>query len=230
VRVIVRAVADPGATMSTTRASGRKSAAKARTKRDDAKAEVEAEGPGAGLVRQLRGLAETVLGVAGPATDLAFNLAKAGARGPQQKAVIEKAGAMLKRMRESAGLTLQELAGAVDLRDPELIEEAERGKVALPFEMILRLASVLGRGDPISAAMKLTRAYNPALWQALEDLGVGRLVVQAGRERELANIYRGNDAARRLSDADFAEVLAFTKQAFDMGVDFRKPSTHKREG
>jgi hypothetical protein len=71
--------------------------------------------------------------------------------------------------------------------------------------------------------MKLTRAYNPGLWKALEDLGVGRLVVQAGRERELANIYRGNDAARRLSDQDFAEVLAFTKQAFDMAVAFRKP-------
>lgn len=203
--------------MSTTRPSGRKPAAPKRR----AKTEAPPSLPAAGLVRQLRGLAETVLGVAGPATDLAFNLAKAGARGPQQKAVVEKAGAMLKRMRESAGLTLQELAGAVDLRDPELIEEAERGKVALPFEMILRVASVVGRGDPISAAMKLTRAYNPALWKALEDLGVGRLVVQAGRERELANIYRGNDAARRLSDADFAEVLAFTRQAFEMGVAFR---------
>jgi transcriptional regulator with XRE-family HTH domain len=211
--------------MSATRAGGRKTAAKRRTKSELP----ERSAAGAGFVQQLRGLAETVLGVAGPATDLAFNLAKAGARSPQQKAVVEKAGAMLRRMRESAGLTLQELAGAVDLRDPELIEEAERGKVALPFEMILRLASVLGRGDPISAAMKLTRAYNPSLWQALEDLGVGRLVLQAGRERELANIYRGNDAARRLSDADFAEVLAFTKQAFDMGVAFRKP-TRAREG
>lgn len=211
--------------MSTTRSSGRKAPAKRRAKSEAAEVPL----PGAALVRQLRGLAETVLGVAGPATDLAFNLAKAGARGPQQKAIVEKAGAMLRRMRESAGLTLQELAAAVNLRDPDLIAEAERGKVALPFEMILRVASVVGRGDPISAAMKLTRAYNPALWQALEDLGVGRLVVQAGRERELANIYRANDAARRLSDPDFAEVLAFTKQAFDMGVAFRRPS-RGREG
>jgi hypothetical protein len=43
--------------------------------------------------------------------------------------------------------------------------------------------------------MKLTRAYNPQLWRALEDMGVGRLVVQGGREREFANIYRANDAA-----------------------------------
>jgi hypothetical protein len=46
-------------------------------------------------------------------------------------------------------------------------------------------------------------------------------VVQAGRERELANLYRGNDDARRLSDEEFAEVLAFTKTAFDMAVRFR---------
>jgi hypothetical protein len=45
--------------------------------------------------------------------------------------------------------------------------------------------------------------------------------VQAGRERELANVYRGNDTARRLPDEDFAAVLAFTRQAFDMAVAFR---------
>ena len=93
--------------------------------------------------------------------------------------------------------------------------------VALPFELILRLAGVLGRGDPLTSVMKLTRAYNPDLWKALEDLGIGKLVVQAGRERELANVYRGNDAARRLSDEDFAAVLAFTRQGFDMAVAFR---------
>jgi len=41
------------------------------------------------------------------------------------------------------------------------------------------------------------------------------------RERELANIYRGYDAARRLSDEDFAAVLAFVKTGFEMAVDFR---------
>jgi transcriptional regulator with XRE-family HTH domain len=127
-------------------------------------------------------------------------------------------------MREAAGLTLEEVARALDLNDPELIANAERGIVALPFELILRLAAVVGRGDPLTSVMKLTRAYNPDLWKALENLGLGKLVVQAGRERELANVYRGNDAARRLSDDEFAAVLAFTKQAFDMAVAFRAPS------
>jgi transcriptional regulator with XRE-family HTH domain len=173
------------------------------------------------IAKNLRGWADTVLGIAVPATDLALGLATARARSRGQKSAIARAGAMLRRMRETAGLTLEDLARAVDLRDPELIASAERGVVALPFELILRLAGVLGRGDPLTSVMKLTRAYNPDLWKALEDLGIGRLVVQAGRERELANVYRGNDAARRLSDEDFAAVLAFTRQGFDMAVAFR---------
>lgn len=173
------------------------------------------------IARQLRGWADTVLGIAVPATDLAIGLATAKARTPGQKSAVARAGAVLRRMREAAGLTLEELARAVDLRDPDLIANAESGLVALPFEVILRLAGVLGRGDPLTSVMKLTRAYNPDLWKALEDLGLGKLVVQAGRERELANVYRGNDAARRLTDEEFSAVLAFTKQAFDMAVAFR---------
>ncbi len=180
------------------------------------------------IARNLRGWADTVLGIAVPATDLAFGLATARARTRGQKSAIAKAGAVLRRMREAAGLTLDDLARAVDLRDPELIANAERGMVALPFELILRLAGVLGRGDPLTSVMKLTRAYNPDLWKALEDLGIGRLVVQAGRERELANVYRGNDAARRLSDEDFAAVLAFTRQGFDMAVAFRTAAAAAR--
>jgi hypothetical protein len=110
---------------------------------------------------------------------------------------------------------------AITLKDPALLELVENGKVALPFEIILRLASVLGRNDPISFVMRFTRSYNPDVWQTLENLGIGRFAVQAGREREFANIYRGSDAARRLSDGDFAAVLAFTKAAFEMALAFR---------
>jgi transcriptional regulator with XRE-family HTH domain len=173
------------------------------------------------LAKQLRGWAENVLGVAGPATDLAFATARAGTADPERRETIGKAGKVLKEMRESAGLTVQDVTQAVDLSEPDLLEAAERGKAALPFEVLLRLASVLGRSDPVSATLKLARAYNPGLWKTLDDLGFGQLVVQAGREREFANVYRANDAARRLSDLDFAAVLAFTKAAFDMAVDFR---------
>ncbi|HOB92667.1 MAG TPA: helix-turn-helix transcriptional regulator [Aquabacterium sp.] len=177
--------------------------------------------PLASLAQQLRGWTDSVLGIAGPASDMALGIVKARATDPKQQAAIGKAGATLKSLRESAGLTLAELSQAVNLNDPQLLASAEGGKASLPFEVVLRLGGVLGRSDPLSATMKLARAYNPQLWKALDELGVGKLVVQAGRERELANVYRGNDAARRLSDDEFARVLAFTRQAFDLAVDFR---------
>lgn len=174
------------------------------------------------LARQVRSWTDSMLSMAGPAADLVVATVGARAADPKQRARIHKAGAVLRSMRESAGMTLQEVAKALDLRDPELLESAEGGAVTLPFEVILRLAAVLGRGDPITALMRLTRAYNPQLWKTLEQLGVGKLVVQAGRERELANIYRANDDARRLDDKDFERAVEFTRQAFDMAIAFRR--------
>ena len=96
----------------------------------------------------------------------------------------------------------------------------ESGKVGLPFDLILRMAAVLGRNDPIGFILQMTRSYNPGTWKTLEALGIGKLVVQAGREREFANIYRSHDAGRNLSDADFAAVLAFTDAAFKTALAF----------
>ncbi len=175
------------------------------------------------LAQELRRWTDNVLGVAGSAAELGLNMAQANAKKPAQRAAIEKAGGMLRKAREAAGLTTRELGQAIDLQDPALIEQAERGAAALPVEVILRLGSALGRHDQMAFAMKLARTYNPQLWKLLDDFGVGRLVEQAGRERELANIYRANDAARRVSDKDFAEIVGFTKTSFDMAVQFRAP-------
>jgi transcriptional regulator with XRE-family HTH domain len=177
--------------------------------------------PLTGVARQVRAWADSVLGVAGVAADLSFGAAKAILVKPEQRAALEKTGAILRGMREAAGLSVKEVGAAIDLKDPALIELVEDGKVALPFEIILRLASVLGRNDPISFVMRFTRSYNPDVWSTLEHLGIGRFAVQAGREREFANIYRGSDAARRLSDAEFAAVLAFVSAAFELALAFR---------
>jgi hypothetical protein len=125
-------------------------------------------------------------------------------------------------------LSLDELGKAIDLNDPALLELVESGKIALPFEIILRLASVLGRNDPISFVMRFTRSYNPDAWRTLESLGIGRLAVQAGREREFANIYRASDAARRLSDEEFGEVLKFVQAAFSMALAFHPTQRRSR--
>lgn len=173
------------------------------------------------VAQQLRRWTDKVLGIAGSASELSLNLAKARASEPGQRKAIEKAGSLLRQAREAAGMTTRELGQAIDLKDPALLEQAESGLAALPMEIILRLASVLGRHDPVPLAMTLARSYNPSLWKALDALGIGSLVALAGRERELANLYRGNDDARKLSNQDFAEVLGFTKTGFDMAVKFR---------
>jgi transcriptional regulator with XRE-family HTH domain len=173
------------------------------------------------LAHQVRSWTDTVLGVAGAAADATLGAAKMMLPKPGQRAALEKTGAVLRRMRETAGMSVDEVGRAIDLKDPALLELVENGKVALPFEIILRLASVLGRNDPISFVMRFTRSYNPDVWKTLESLGIGRLALQAGREREFANLYRASDAARRLSDEDFAEVLKFTQAAFAMALAFR---------
>ncbi|MCL4746561.1 MAG: hypothetical protein KJZ83_14270 [Burkholderiaceae bacterium] len=174
------------------------------------------------LARELRWWADSMLGLASSAADMSVNVARMTLRKPSQRAALERAGAMLKGFREAAGLSLREVGHAIDLKDPLLLEAAEGGKISLPFEIILRLAAVLGRKDPISFVMKLTRTQNPDLWATLESLGVGKLVVQAGREREFANVYRADDRARKLSDADFAKVLGFVQAAFDLALTMRE--------
>jgi len=173
------------------------------------------------LARDLRSWTDFVLGIANTAADLSFRVATSRLTKPSHKAAVEKAGGLFRDLRESAGLTLGDLGRAINLKDVSLLEQVEGGKVGLPFEIILRLAGVLGRNDPIPVVMKLTRTYNPKLWATLESLGVGRLAVQAGREREFANIYRASDAARQLSDEEFAAALKFVRASFESALVFR---------
>jgi transcriptional regulator with XRE-family HTH domain len=178
------------------------------------------------LARQLQSVTASVLNMAGAATDIGMTLAKARLTKPQHKAAVDRAGSLLKDLRQTAGLTAQDLGRALGLSDSSELERIESGKVAMPFELILRAASVLGRKDPITFIMQLTRAYNPDTWKVLESLGVGKLVVQGAREREFANLYRAHDAGRTLNDEEFAQVLAFVNAAFELALDFI--GKHKR--
>jgi len=181
------------------------------------------------LARDLRSWTDFVLGIANTAADLSFRVATSRLSKPSHKAAIEKAEGLFRSLREGAGLTLQDLGRAINLKDVSLLEQVEVGKVGLPFEIILRLASVLGRNDPIPVAMKLTRTYNPKLWATLEGLGIGRLAVQAGREREFANIYRASDAARGLNDEEFAAALKFVRASFEAALVFRAETARAKD-
>lgn len=186
------------------------------------------------LARQLHSWTGTLLGGVGTAADMSLALAAASVQRPGPKAAVSKAAALVKDAREAAGLTLDDLGEALDLQDPSFMALVESGKVGLPFDLILRMATILGRNDPITFILQLTRSYNPRVWKSLEALGVGKLLVQAGREREFANIYRSHGAARQLSDQDFAAALAFSAAAFDSALVFlghakKKPAPAKPE-
>jgi transcriptional regulator with XRE-family HTH domain len=213
-------MAAPRKTVARKRSSGRPAAAHATAP--------SSELPLAGVATQVRAWTDSVLGIASAAADASLSAAKAILVKPEQRAALEKTGAVLRGMREAAGLSLKEVGDAIDLKDPALLDLVEHGKVALPFEIILRLASVLGRNDPISFVMRFTRSYNPDVWHTLENLGIGRFAVQAGREREFANIYRGSNLARRLTDDEFAAVLAFVRAAFELALTFRGAGAAER--
>jgi transcriptional regulator with XRE-family HTH domain len=185
------------------------------------------------LARQLHTWTGSLLGGVGTAADLSLAMAAASVTRPGPKAAVAKASALLRDAREAAGLTLDDLGAALELKDPTFMRLVESGKVGLPFEMILRIATILGRNDPVTFVLQLTRSFNPRVWASLEALGVAKLIVQAGREREFANIYRSNTAARSLSDKDFAAALGFAAAAFESAMVFvghaKKTGTGKAE-
>ena len=173
------------------------------------------------LARGVQSLTNSMLGMADTATDLTVALAKSRLKTPRQRAAIEKAGAVLHDLRNAAGLTVQEFGHALGLDDSTEVVLFETGKIAMPFELVLRAAAVLGRNDPLTFVMQFTRAYNPEIWKTLEGLGIGRLVVQGAREREFANIYRSHDAGRALSDAEFADALVFVNSAWELALAYK---------
>jgi transcriptional regulator with XRE-family HTH domain len=179
--------------------------------------------PADSLLKRLTGLPGAMAGgavrLAIRTTEIPLKVGKAFLK-PEQTEMMEEAGRMLKDLREVAGLTRDELSDALNLKDRSLLEAIENGTAIMSFELIMRLAAVLARHDPLPVVLKFTRTYNPELWKIFENWGFGRLSLNFEREREFINIYRRHDAARQLSDAEFAKILDFTRAAFDMALQF----------
>jgi len=181
-----------------------------------------------GLTGSIRNLAGQMIDIAGAAVDASLGMGGLLARDASQRRDLARAGAFLRRVREKAGLTLADVGQALDLKDVVLLELAESGKAALPFEVILRLAAVLARNDPIPFVLNLTDTYSPTVGRTLKALGVGRLVEHARREHDFVNVYRARDEARRLTDAEFARVLGFVEAAFDLALSFTRSDRRGR--
>jgi len=149
-----------------------------------------------------------------------FRVGKALLLSPEGARMRREAGRSLRELRKLAGLTVDELADALEVSDHSLLEAVEKGTATLSFELILRLSALLARNDPLPFIVQMTRSYNPALWKLLEGWGIVRIPLQLERERRFVNVYRARDVARKLSDEAFEHVLRFTQAAFEMALDF----------
>jgi transcriptional regulator with XRE-family HTH domain len=190
--------------------------------------------PAPSLKSQIRSVAGQVWDWAGIAAEIATGIAKPLVKNPASQKTVAAAGKFLRDARETAGISIDDLAQAIKLEDHTVLELAESGKVAIPFEIILRIASLLARNDPIPFVVALSRGYAPGVWKAFEQLGMGNLVMHTAREHEFINIYRSRDSLRTLSDAEFAHLLGFVGSAVDTTAGLidglKKPDAKPRKG
>ena len=172
------------------------------------------------IVKILLSMTSTAMKLVSKGAVVSEMVGKAVFSSPERVAMLEEAGAYVRDLREVAGLTRKDVSRTIQLADESFLAAVENGAATLSFELILRLAALLARHDPVPFIIRLTRTYNPEIWELLEKWGFGRLPLQLERERQFINIYRGHDRARSLSDKDFQRVLAFTRSAFEMALDF----------
>lgn len=165
-------------------------------------------------------VAASALRVAAKAGGASLKMGKALLLKPEKRKFFREAGLALKDLRNLAGMTQNEVSDALKLKDTSLLKAIEDGTATLSFELILRLAALYSRHDPIPFIIKYTRTYSPAIWKLLDDWGIGRLPLYIEREREFVNIYRNHDMVRKLSDEAFEKLLTFTRAAFEMALHF----------
>lgn len=137
---------------------------------------------------------------------------------PHRARAMREAGEFLKDAREVAGLSVSELSQALGLKDTEIIEKAEGGNAMLPFDIVLRMTSLLARHDPIPFMLKFLRTYNPGLEKHMDNLGVSKVPRHFERERRLINIYRKRDVLRDMSDELFDHLVDYQERALDLAL------------
>lgn len=138
---------------------------------------------------------------------------------PERLEAMADAGRFLQDARETAGLSIKELAESIDLSDRSILEDIESGKTIMPLELMLRSASLLARHDPIPFLIKFMRTYNPALEQTLEQLGVLALPKQYERERRFVNLVRQHDVMRTLTDDEYDRFMDYMESSLSLVLD-----------
>ena len=134
---------------------------------------------------------------------------------PERLEAMADAGHFLRDTRETAGLSLRQLADGLGVSDKSLLEDVESGEKVMPLELVLRSASLLARHDPIPFLLKFMRTYNPQL----EQSGVMVLPRQYERERRFVNLYRQHDSLRTLSDAEHERFISYIDSSAQLVLD-----------
>ncbi len=138
---------------------------------------------------------------------------------PERLDAMADAGRFLRDARETAGLSLKELAEALGLKDDSLLKDVESGERVMPLELLFRSASLIARHDPIPFLIKFMRTYNPTLGATLEQWGILALPVQYERERRWINLYRQHDVLRSLSDDEYDRLIEYMDSATNLVLD-----------
>jgi transcriptional regulator with XRE-family HTH domain len=138
---------------------------------------------------------------------------------PERLEAMADAGRFLRDARETAGMSLKELAEKLGLSDRGILEDIESGETIMPLELMLRSAALLARHDPIPFLIKFMRTYNPALEKALEQWGVMALPRQYERERRFVNLVRRHDVLRRMSDSEYDRFIDYMESSANLVLD-----------
>lgn len=138
---------------------------------------------------------------------------------PERLEAMAEAGRFLRDARETAGLSIKDLADSIGVIDRAMLEDIERGETIMPLEVMLRAASLLARHDPIPFLIKFMRTYNPALEKTLEQLGVLALPKQYERERRFVNVVRQHDNLRGLSDDEYERFIHYMESSCNLVLD-----------
>ena len=185
------------------------------------------EKPAGGLFGQLKGYTDMVAGglmevarvgsaIPMMASDNWLKDLYSKAISPERLSAMADAGSFLRDAREVAGLNLQELATALGLSDTELLEEVEEGRATLPFDMILRVAALIARHDPIPFILNFLRTYNPTLEKRLDYWGITALPKQYERERRFVNLVRQHDILRDMTDDEFDRFIGYQGSSINL--------------
>ena len=138
---------------------------------------------------------------------------------PERLEAMADAGHFLRDARETADMSIKDLADSLGISDKSTLEGIESGEKIMPLELMLRSASLLARHDPIPFLIKFMRTYNPALEKTLEQIGLLALPKQYERERRFVNLYRQHDVLRTLSDDEYARFIHYMESSSDLVLD-----------